>query len=581
VDPEPAPAPQPSDLFHGPSTRERVLFHLVAGLGLFAAPVVWLVALLSWPTAGARSEETASRSRWLRRALLLSAFDVGLAALVVLAFAANPDLGSAGLPGGAPARPVVLGVAAADRGGRLIVEQAIPGTAAEEAGLKAGDTIVTIGGEEVDSPERLRAVVARHRQGDELELIFEREGKIEQRAVKLSPEPEFMDADREGAAALRRGDFARARREFMRALDVYPGPGRDVTALGGLAKVEEREGNLEAAAACLEEALGHRPPPAVRDRLLAAQVEVALRSGRPAEAAERLLRIEDKEISERYAPSVLSRQGKAEEAWTTWRGQTARLRTALFVLAVLAVLAVVCGARRPAPDGRRLFAFSAGVFLGVLILGHAVPAAYGWWAHGDPFAFRIPTLHPMDQALSATLAALLLLGLSLLAHRLARGARPMAFGWRLARPWRLPGIVLAALCLLYGVSLRIGFLALVARGFQSVGQHPLIELASEERQLGWWLLPSVCLLGPLAEEVFFRGFLHVHLRARLGAGGAVAGTALLFGLLHPVSVAYVVIASGLGLVLGYLRERYDSLIPPILAHAVFNGVAWTLVMTLR
>jgi hypothetical protein len=79
-------------------------------------------------------------------------------------------------------------------------------------------------------------------------------------------------------------------------------------------------------------------------------------------------------------------------------------------------------------------------------------------------------------------------------------------------------------------------------------------------------------VGPLTEEMLFRGALF-RLLAKGGRGAAsvVLLTALLFTLSH-VTLRAVVHVLPSGLVLGALRSRSGSLVPPLLAHAAFNGV---------
>jgi membrane protease YdiL (CAAX protease family) len=85
------------------------------------------------------------------------------------------------------------------------------------------------------------------------------------------------------------------------------------------------------------------------------------------------------------------------------------------------------------------------------------------------------------------------------------------------------------------------------------------------------------------EEVIFRGLIQSMVEDRWAASfrvcgisisGAVAFTAALFGVAHlGVGVAVALGAVILGLVAGELRRRSDSLLPAIVAHALFNCVS--------
>jgi membrane protease YdiL (CAAX protease family) len=81
----------------------------------------------------------------------------------------------------------------------------------------------------------------------------------------------------------------------------------------------------------------------------------------------------------------------------------------------------------------------------------------------------------------------------------------------------------------------------------------------------------VALLGPVVEELVFRGFLWSALERWLPAPIVLAATTALFALAHldPVHTPAVVL---IGLFLGWLRLTSGSLAPSILAHALNNTV---------
>lgn len=92
-----------------------------------------------------------------------------------------------------------------------------------------------------------------------------------------------------------------------------------------------------------------------------------------------------------------------------------------------------------------------------------------------------------------------------------------------------------------------------------------------------WLLVAVPLLSALSEELFFRGFIQMHLAAWKGQALAIPVSALLFGVAH---LAYrhpvqVFAPFAFGVVLGLLMMRYRNLAAPIAAHFTFNFVQLT------
>jgi len=81
----------------------------------------------------------------------------------------------------------------------------------------------------------------------------------------------------------------------------------------------------------------------------------------------------------------------------------------------------------------------------------------------------------------------------------------------------------------------------------------------------------VVLIGPTVEELVFRGALQEGLAARFGVGTAIVVQAALFAAFHR-SWWLLVPTFILGVVLGWLAERRDSLWPPIALHALYNAI---------
>ena len=81
----------------------------------------------------------------------------------------------------------------------------------------------------------------------------------------------------------------------------------------------------------------------------------------------------------------------------------------------------------------------------------------------------------------------------------------------------------------------------------------------------------VGLWGPVAEEIFFRGFALAGLRRRFGDRTALILTAALFAIFHIEPTIYVPIFF-FGIVLGWIYLRTNSLWPSILIHVIHNTV---------
>ena len=93
------------------------------------------------------------------------------------------------------------------------------------------------------------------------------------------------------------------------------------------------------------------------------------------------------------------------------------------------------------------------------------------------------------------------------------------------------------------------------------------KVSSVLKQQDMLVLVAAITITPVAEEIFFRGYLQ-------GKFGAVL-SALAFGFLHFVygSTYEVVFAVSIGLLFGWYVRKHKKLLPTILAHAAFNAVS--------
>ena len=87
------------------------------------------------------------------------------------------------------------------------------------------------------------------------------------------------------------------------------------------------------------------------------------------------------------------------------------------------------------------------------------------------------------------------------------------------------------------------------------------------------------IIGPVIEEVFFRGFLYPAFKRRLGVVAGVIISSFIFGLFH-VNPWLVFPTAIMGAAMALLYEKEDSLWAPILFHSLNNLVSVVLVYTL-
>lgn len=89
---------------------------------------------------------------------------------------------------------------------------------------------------------------------------------------------------------------------------------------------------------------------------------------------------------------------------------------------------------------------------------------------------------------------------------------------------------------------------------------------------------EIVLLAPLAEELFFRGFLFGGLRSSWSFWPAALLSGLIFGLVHaPTGITAVIPLAALGFALCFLYDRTGSVWPCMIAHAINNGLALALI----
>lgn len=77
--------------------------------------------------------------------------------------------------------------------------------------------------------------------------------------------------------------------------------------------------------------------------------------------------------------------------------------------------------------------------------------------------------------------------------------------------------------------------------------------------------------GPVAEEAYFRGMIYPVLRHRWGVAGGVVICGLFFGISHLDLWRMLPLSVG-GMILAYIYEKTESIIPCALAHGIWNGV---------
>ncbi|MCM8783659.1 MAG: CPBP family intramembrane metalloprotease [Candidatus Omnitrophica bacterium] len=90
----------------------------------------------------------------------------------------------------------------------------------------------------------------------------------------------------------------------------------------------------------------------------------------------------------------------------------------------------------------------------------------------------------------------------------------------------------------------------------------------------------IAIIGPVIEEIFFRGFCYPALRSKIGPLKAMVLVSLFFALLHMNVIGFLPIFT-LGLLLVYLYEKTHSLFSSIGVHIIHNSLILYLVFLYR
>ncbi len=103
--------------------------------------------------------------------------------------------------------------------------------------------------------------------------------------------------------------------------------------------------------------------------------------------------------------------------------------------------------------------------------------------------------------------------------------------------------------------------------------HPLVNVFLEEEQRGKPLIVYSIILatviGPIFEEIFFRGFCYNIIKRKFGVRWAMVGSSAFFALIHENSFAFWPIFV-LGLILCYVYEKRGNLLAPMTLHVTHN-----------
>jgi membrane protease YdiL (CAAX protease family) len=205
---------------------------------------------------------------------------------------------------------------------------------------------------------------------------------------------------------------------------------------------------------------------------------------------------------------------------------------------------------------RQILAILLAVTLGVEVFKYLalLPALQGWILPCGLFYYGLATVVPFVVA------------------RVAPGAASFEVRW-LPRAWYhwawfLGMIVLLRACATFSYWLTSWL------GSRSLPDYTLVPVETITPLIVVLAGVQMVLVGPIAEEIFWRGYVLEQLRKLTWSGVALLIQSIAFALAHlHKGPAYAISAFLIGAVLGAWRIRFRSLIPLMLAHVFLNATA--------
>jgi len=216
----------------------------------------------------------------------------------------------------------------------------------------------------------------------------------------------------------------------------------------------------------------------------------------------------------------------------------------------------------------------------------APPARWPFWDYFDLFfviSIFLPSLFVaalLVRTISGFIPGKPLQGLiaQLIAYALIFGALYAILHLRYRRPfwrslgWRVdPRVAIA--CLFAGppLALAIGWLGFVLRAPEL--ETPFQEMLQNRATLFLFAV-FVVIIGPLCEELFFRGFLMPLLMRSCGTPAGIVLTGVLFGSLHGPEYSWswrhILLVAAAGTVFGWVRFRTGSTASAVFMHSTYN-----------
>ncbi len=155
----------------------------------------------------------------------------------------------------------------------------------------------------------------------------------------------------------------------------------------------------------------------------------------------------------------------------------------------------------------------------------------------------------------------------------------LILGWLFGHPpligfaWRSADAEWGMVAAIPLVILFLGMLRWPVGPLRAVREFCEQEVVPLFRDSNWSELALISLSAGVGEEMLFRGVLQATLSDWVGMAWGLALASILFGVLHPISFTYILIAGFLGFYLGVIWYFNGNLLTVMVTHAVYDFIA--------
>ncbi len=158
---------------------------------------------------------------------------------------------------------------------------------------------------------------------------------------------------------------------------------------------------------------------------------------------------------------------------------------------------------------------------------------------------------------------------------------PQALGFQGNSLLNLLPLALSFGLLIYLLNVIVSFISLLVFPNQPQELQSVMTMIIENDQIWYkaFLVFCVVILGPAAEELFFRGFLFAALEKKMGKMIAIILSSLIFALAHETVWVAIPIFFG-GMAFALLYSYFRDIILNMMVHAVWNGISVSLMFAL-